>query len=41
MDLIKLKCGSNLWEARPDLFPEGYETPIIRELWTIYFENRK
>ena len=30
-----------MYEARPDLFPQGYLTDIELELWGIYYENRK
>jgi hypothetical protein len=28
-----------LYETRPDLFPQGYETPVERQLWSLFFAD--
>jgi hypothetical protein len=33
--------GSFLYQARPDLFPEGYLTPVEIELWNIFEDFKK
>ena len=32
--------GRYLWETRPDIFPEGYETPLEQSLWGIHYEEK-
>jgi len=29
-----------LYEARPDIFPEGFQTVLEAELWSIHFEKK-
>ena len=33
--------GKFLYEARPDIFPQGYLTHTEIELWGIYYKNLK
>jgi hypothetical protein len=28
-----------LFETRPDIFPQGYETAVERELWSKFFAD--
>jgi hypothetical protein len=32
--------GRFLFEARPDLFPEGYLTPCETQLWARWYKDR-
>jgi hypothetical protein len=34
------KHGAFLFQARPDLFPEGYVTPVEELLWGRHYEQR-
>lgn len=29
----------NLFETRPDIFPQGYETAIERQLWSLFYAD--
>ena len=35
------KSGRFLFEARPDLFPQGYLTDLEMEMWGEYYEGLK
>jgi len=32
--------GRFIFEARPDIFPEGYLTEVETELWGLFYEDR-
>jgi len=32
--------GRFLFEARPDLFPEGYLTTVEEIIWSLYYKER-
>jgi hypothetical protein len=32
--------GRFLFEARPDLFPEGYVTDVEMQVWNFYYQER-
>jgi hypothetical protein len=32
--------GRFLFEARPDIFPEGYLTPTETAIWGMYYKER-
>jgi len=40
MTLLEIK-GGNLYEHRPDLFPEGFLTDTECELWVLYYKHKK
>lgn len=39
MSLLDMR-GGYLYEHRPDIFPEGYLTPVEHELWVLYYQNK-
>jgi hypothetical protein len=34
-------AGKFLYEARPDILPYGYLTPLEMELWEMFYKERK
>ena len=35
------KNGKFLFEVRPDIFPEGYLTPLETAVWALYFQEQE
>lgn len=37
--MLCARHGKFLYEARPDLFPQGFLTDVERDIWGLYFEE--